>query len=250
MSRFAYVVRPNDPCVFVEIYLPKKAELQGILYETLTQGFKKQVITDHFSKSDDNQKKEILEMLGKGWTSFPSVYPNEEEIKSFPRLFYGYSTYEVDGVFLTASEEKPKTDDDDAWYITVEERTQVIRLIFQYEVSDRPLSEIDFIKAALRDPFSEMGAFKQNHPYLKERIDHFRDAKDIDIDLALSKLEEWIKYVGLFLFGYLLFNICLKIASLSTTDDDQRDARTIKQDEIWVSSFWNMNMNVVKWIKL
>jgi len=60
----------------------------------------------------------------------------------------------------------------------------------------------------------------------------------------------WKNYAGLFLFGYLLFNICTKIASFSTSDDDQRDPETIKQDEIWVSSFWNMNMNVVKWIKL
>ena len=249
MSQFAYVIQPTDPCIFVEIYLPKKAELQGSLYETLTQGFKKQVVMDHFLNPDEAQKKAILKMLGKGWTSFPTGYPNQDEITAFPRLFFGYSTYEVDGVFLAQNPAKPEMDDDDKWYSIAEERTQIIRLVFRYDVSDRPLAEIDFIKAALHDPFSEIGPFQENHPYVKEQIEHFKKL-DIDIDGTLAKLDKWISYVGLFLFGYLLFNVCHRIESLNVSDDEQLDSEDIKQDEIWVSSFWNLNMNIIKWTKI
>jgi len=250
MSHFAYAVRPNEPCIFVEIFLPKKAALQGILYETLTLGFRRQVVIDHFLHADDGKKQAILEMLGEGWTAFPAVYPEEMDIKLFPRLFFGYSTYEVDGVFLKEKEDKPKDDDGDEWYSIVEDRTQLIRLIFKYECFDRPIEEIDFCKAALRDPLSEIGAFQENYPYLKERMAHLKEVKNIDVGSAVSSLDKWNKYVGLFLFGYLLFNICHEIESLSRGEGVQRSSAAIKQDEIWVSSFWSVNMNVVKWLKL
>jgi hypothetical protein len=38
-STFQYQVQPNEPAIQVELYLPKKAALQGVLYETLTEGF-------------------------------------------------------------------------------------------------------------------------------------------------------------------------------------------------------------------
>ncbi len=250
MSHFAYAVRPNEPCIFVEIFLPKKAELQGVLYQTLTQGFRRQVVINHFLDADHGKKQAILEMLGKGWMVFPAGYPEEMDIQSFPRLFFGYSTYEVDGAFLKEKEEKPIDDDDDQWYSIIEERTQLIRLIFKYGCFDRPIEEIDFCKAALRDPLSEIGAFPENYPYLKERMTYLKESKNIDIGSAVSNLDRWNKYVGLFLFGYLLFNICHKIESLSSADGVQRSSAAIKQDEIWVSSFWTVNMNVIKWQKL
>lgn len=249
MSPFAYRVRPNEPCIWVEIFLPKKAELQGILYETLTRGFQRQVVIRHFLDADSGKKQAILEMLGKGWTAFPGVYPEELDLKSFPRLFFGYSTYEVDGVFLKAKADKPQDADDDEWYSIAEDRTQVIRLIFKYDCFDRPIEEIDFCIAALRDPLSEIGTFQDNYPYLKERIIHLKE-RGIDIDAAMSNLTRWNKYVALFLFGYLLFNICHKIESLSSTAGAQRSPAEIQQDEIWVSSFWSVNMNVIKWQKL
>lgn len=249
MSPFAYAVRPNEPCIFVEIFLPKKAELQGILYETLTQGFRRQIVIRHFLNADPGKKQAILEMLGKGWTVFPAVYPTEIEIQAFPRLFFGYSTYEVDGVFLKEEAGKPKDADDDEWYSIVEDRTQLIRLIFKYDCFDRPIEEIDFCKAALRDPLSEIGTFKENYPYLRERMTYLKE-RGIDIDAAISDLTRWNKYVALFLFGYLLFNICLKIESLSSAAGVQQSPAEIQQDEIWVSSFWSVNMNVIKWRKL
>jgi hypothetical protein len=250
MNHFAYGVRANEPCIFVEIFLPKKAELQGILYETLTRGFRRQVVIDHFLNADLEKMQAIVEMLGKGWTVFPAIYPQAVEIRSFPRLFFGYSTYEVDGVFLKEKENKPKDKDGDEWYSIVEDRTQVIRLIFKYECFDRPIEEIDFCKAALRDPLSEIGTFQENYPYLEERMKRLKDLKHIDIAASVLNLDRWNKYVGLFLFGYLLFNICDKIESLCNTEGGQQSPAAIQQDEIWVSSSWSVNMNVIKWSKL
>jgi hypothetical protein len=121
--------------------------------------------------------------------------------------------------------------------------------VFRYDVSNHSLPEIDLIKAALHTPFSEIEEFKQNHPYVKERREYFRETWDIDSDFVLAKLNEWISYVGLFLFGYLMFNVCRQVESLSKSGDEQMDANDLKQDEIWVSSLWNLNMNVIKWTK-
>lgn len=242
MNHLPYLVRPNEPCIFTEIYLPKKAELQGILYETLTEGFKRQTVIDHFLKANKVKKQRILEMLSKGWTVFPSAYPSQKDIRAFPRLFFGYSTYEVNGVFLKEREDKQYLDDSDDNYEIIEELTQVIRLIFKYRCFDRPFTEIDFCKASLRDPFSEIGTFKDNYPYLRDRLTP-------EIERALTELDEWIKYVGLFVFGYVLFVICDKIVRLSKENAVQRKPSSIKQDEIWVSSLWNMNVNVVEWIR-
>ncbi len=39
MNSIGYAFNPSEHGIFVEIYLPKKAEFQGTLYQALTEGF-------------------------------------------------------------------------------------------------------------------------------------------------------------------------------------------------------------------
>jgi hypothetical protein len=239
MDRYSYSVQPHEPSLFTEIFLPKKAEFQGPLYQTLTAGFRLQHVREHFLEAGNSKRGRIREFLSKGWTVFKPDYTNDE-IRAFRRLFFGYSMYEVDGVFLKEKEPKPFPDDRDENYSIDEERTQVIRIIFKYPCSGKPLTVIDFCKAALRDPLSEIGSFGENYPYLRDRLDP-------EVVAALSDLDNWIRYVGLFLFGYLVFEICNKIVNCDEVKYGQRRPTDIQKDELWVVSLWNLNVNVVEW---
>ena len=43
-----YRLNPSEAGVHVELYLPKKAQYQGILYTTLTEGFDPAAVRRHF----------------------------------------------------------------------------------------------------------------------------------------------------------------------------------------------------------
>ncbi len=239
MDSYAYRVKAAEPCIQTEIFLAKRAELQGALYQTLTAGFRLGHLRDHFLQADDAKKKRIRAFLSRGWTFHRPEY-TAEEIAEFPRLFYGYSLYEVDGVFLKDRSPAPHEGDHDENYEIEEERAQVIRIIFRYDCADRSAKVIDFLKASLRDPLSEIGGLADNYPELRPRI-------DAEVAAELQALDRWVRYAGLFVFGYLVFEICDTILRSDVVRYGQRDFAEIRQDEIWVSSLWNLNMNVVQW---
>ena len=239
MEPYPYRVRPAEPGILTEIFLAKRAELQGALYQTLTSGLRVSHLRDHFRGADPAKRERIRKFLKKGWTFQRPEY-TDEEIEAFPRLFFGYSLYEVDGVFLKDRTPAPHADDLDANYVIEEERSQVIRIIFRYDCADRSPKVIDFLKAGLRDPLSEMGSLADNYTELRPQI-------DAEVAEELAKLDRWIRYAGLFLFGYLVFEICDTIQGVDVMRYGQRDFSVIRQDEIWVTSLWNLNMNVVQW---
>src|ERR1051325_4316037 len=112
--KLPYQFFPSEPSVFMEIYLPKKANFQGTLYETLTQGFNLAILKAHFSDPDKQIK--IKNLLDRYYSI--SQY-NQQIIDDFLPVFFGYSMYEVDGVFY--SDKKG----------IIEERVQAIRIIFK-----------------------------------------------------------------------------------------------------------------------
>ncbi len=83
MTCFAHAVGPNEPCIFVEIFVPVQSEPQRIFYETLNPGFRRLAVINHFFDADHGEKEAILEMLGRRWTVFSLGYPEEADIKSF-----------------------------------------------------------------------------------------------------------------------------------------------------------------------
>src|SRR5690349_15278054 len=156
-----YEIQPNEPSIFAEFYLPKKANLQGILYEVLTRGCRLIDVKNYFrelKKPEDKDRMDRVRKLARpGWTVLQKDL-SAKEIDEFPRIFFGYSMYEVDGVFL--KEIAKHEGDPDENYAFTEERTQVIRLIFKYPCATASMEIINFAKAILRDPLSEIGEFE------------------------------------------------------------------------------------------
>lgn len=64
---------------------------------------------------------------------------------------------------------------------------------------------------------------------------------------VVDYLGKWANYVGLFLFGFIVYEICEQITRLCSLGKMQwNDA----EDEIWVTSFWNLVINPIKLIEI
>lgn len=248
-SVLQYQVHSNEPSIYVEVYLPKKARLQGVLYNTLTAGFSVETVRDYFRDLDrpgNEEKKEMVRRVSSpGWTVLREDL-TPDEIEKFPRLFFGYSMYEVEGVFLKQVKNGPVEDDD--CFERVEEVTQVIRMIFKYSCANEKHDTIDYIKAAMRDPLSEIGTIDENYfdqGWIKNM--------NTEVRSALQPFYQWVRYVGWFLYGFLLYNVCEGIVELckQAPSAEHKDAGTPakeppeQQDQIWVTSLWNLNVNVI-----
>lgn len=220
MDKKSYKFLPSEPGLLVEMYLPKKSAFQGTLFDTLEKGFVLQEVKSHF-RIHEAKIKQLLEHYGE----IPDY--TESQIQSFPELFYGYSSYEVDGVFLN---EKSTLD---------EERTQVIRFMFKLDWSSvigdsQDSANIRKIKATVVRYLESgpAGGEIMTNPSLSEGE-----------GAAIRKVEAWVGYVGLFMFGYVVFSICEKIVSMC---QDGKITWDDAEDDIWVTSFWNLRINVVR----
>lgn len=205
-----YQFQPYEPGVFVEVYLPKKALYQGTLYNALTEAFDFERVKEHFRDPD---KRDHIYKLLERYTETKDIETRLDRLNQF---YWGYSMYEVDGVFFEKG-------------VINEERTQVIRIIFLPDLQEiqslAPSVEYGslrrFVKRALKADSDERQLLRNTHP---EIIDY---------------INNWIGDVGLFLFGYVIFHLCSRIKELNEA------ARGDLEKEIWVSSFWALEINRV-----
>lgn len=211
-----YEFNPSEHGIFVEVYLPKKAEFQGTLYQALTEGFDIEKVRLHF-----REKRDRIDAFLKGH------YSCEGRIEQMQQVFYGYSMYEVDGVYYDAKSRK-----------TLEERNQVIRIMFKPDLEQArvaiPLEELARVTKQFLRHAGSVQSFRQAHPEV------FRDKPDekaFDADVFLRYLDSWKYDVALFVLGYVIFEICERIQELGVVKG--KDA----EQEILVTSFWNLTVN-------
>lgn len=209
-----YRFRPFEPAIFVELYLPKRARYQGTLYETLTDGFDFRTVREHFSNPERQRRIQLL----------LTEYTESRDLsimQSIDQFFWGYSMYEVDGVFFSSTQG------------SLEERTQVVRMMFFPDlvkagglVSEKIVSETGTIRRLV--------ARILKHPPPSEKESLASEYPDL-----VKYLKAWIAAVGIFIFGYLVFNLCERIRDLGDTGDVNLE------EEIWVTSLWNLEVNKV-----
>ncbi len=202
-----YVLQRGIPAVFVEIYLPKKAAFQGALFAALTEGRDPGVLRRHL----DAHAAAIRNKLQGDWPAAarrldPGLV--DELAGNIGALYGGYSVYEVDGVYFAANRAEP-----------VEERTQVIRILFQYtpgaSCDEATLREV---KRYLRAPANRLADFGVR---VKRALPELR------------RVERWRAQIGVFLIGFLLHRVEQAIEGHPE----------LRQDEIWVASSWNAVVN-------
>jgi hypothetical protein len=237
----------SEAGIFVELYLPKKAKFQGVLYRTLTEGFNFDLVKEHFLGEKETQIKRVLKDHSQ-WRDYSS-----ESIKEMVPFYWGYSLYEVDGVFYSKLTSGNKV------RAIAEERTQVIRIMFLPDLDalakklkpntleHRDL--LDVVKRYLRISGHRRGQYGANavDRSLIERLEERNDPiiveniRNGNIHVILDSIERWFDDVGLFLFGYVIFEICAELKKLG-------DANEVDyEEEIWLTSFWNLNVNRVSY---
>jgi|SRR5882724_1970257 len=236
----------SEPGIFVELYLPKRAEYQSVLYETLTHGFNLTDVQTHLREKGDEIKRVLQHH--EQWRSY-----SEENIRQLNPFYQGYSMYEVDGVFLTDVKGGTRP-------VFQQERTQVIRIMFlpdldalRKELAENKIDHkqmLDIVKEFLRISGHRRGKYGENIVYpdlitrmtAKDDPEMKKNEKNGNLRAILDYTEKWFDDVGLFLFGYVVFKIC---EGLKVIRQDTADAPIEKV--IWLTSFWNLNVNRVSY---
>lgn len=180
----------------------------------------------------------------------PSEYPTIEEAQKrmlmYKSRFRGWSMYEVDGVFM-----KDRTQEDELFNRPVQfydERTQVIRLIFQAESSIENEAKIsgcyDVLEAIMRWTMAEHMRLDHVLPWSKNEKNRFfrlhgawpkhkRSFVNKNYEPITKEFKRWIDDVGLFIFAFLVRNFAEGVREIGH-----------KEDEIWVVNWFNVNLNV------
>lgn len=243
-----------EPGILIEIYLPKRVRFQGVLFDTLKEGLDANKVLEHF---DNIRKNETLRNDINSILEFykPLMKSLEEEALDgniFKDVFKGYSMYEVDGVFFDVKEKKE-----------YEERTQIIKFFFVPNIkklSDKYmiLSDEDCSNGVknISKIISYTRKFISNYPLYQLELDelYFENKKENEVYRKLimdilgmrvepdemelnfiQELKEWIRYTGLFMFGYLAYNILIQIEEYGDKHDPEK--------ELWITSNFNFQVN-------
>lgn len=223
---------PAEPVTMFEIFLPKRMEYQSKLYEALQGGLQLENVRAFLRGADrEDEQRRIKALIPESVTAKYT----DLRIQNLQQVYFGFSLYEVDGVFVT--------DPRDPATHRMQERTQVVRLFFKpdaiYESIRTNPSLIDPDRNALLD---EVRQFQRTatawnrddavSTYLQQR--NIADESGT-LRLGLHAIEEWHADILLFVFGYVVGKITEELA--------------IDESEIWVTSHHGMVVNVVRRIE-
>ena len=212
-----YRFYPSEPVLQTEVYLPKKCHFQSRLYTILQNGLDLKTLKAHFL---DETKRQKINHLLENYFSIRD-YPTEL-INDMRQVYYGCSIGEVDGIYYN-----PETGIDD-------ERSQVIRLIFRPDLSD----------LFKRYPGNEKYIIDTSRSILGYRFGHELMLTNDELDKIQQDVRvhiiSWIQTVGLFIFGFFIYELCEEItqrcnAGLMSWDKAEK--------EIWITSMITCNLN-------
>jgi hypothetical protein len=208
----------DRPGLFLEIYLPKKAQYQPLLFRVLNEGFDVATIRAHFRSAKANDIRRFLHRKQE-LRDFTAA-----AIRNFQSVFSGYSLYEVDGTFKG----------------NVQERTQVIRVIF--------VPPVEQLARGLKiSPPRQLFYAGQFLRFWAHDVADYFEFRSRTVPLApreeklVRRLSQWLYYVALFANGYLLYEIGAGIRQLHRSGVIRQLER-----ELWVTSFRDFALNQMK----
>ena len=244
-----YVFTRGQRGIFAEVYFPKKVAYQPEIFRALKNGLKEADVKNYLRTNlfaIRSEMKDYLQIFDPSqyrrhrWIENPEVSPlqAEKRINRYKSPFYGWSMYEVDGTFRG---NRGKLYD---------ERTQIVRLIFRLEHRSKRQAKAekcyDVFEAMVRWILAEQGRLDHVFPWNESERKRFLELHGIwsahKLDFVERNYEQiarvvkkWIDDIALFIFGYLIRKFWVEISK-----------QGYKEDEIWVASFFNVNLNIVK----
>ncbi len=243
-----YVYHRGQRGIFAEIYFPRRIAAQGTIFTALEGGYKEEVVKTYLKDNID----ELLEELRDYWQIFdPNQYTNKrkksvqlspkeafDRIDMYKSPFSGWSNYAVDGVFFNSRGEP------------IEESTQVIRIMFRlnssYELQAENTKCQDVLRAMLfwtitrqaliheRTPWdrtSRARFLRQYPPWTKYK----KDFVEQYFEPVAKEATKWMDDCRLFVFGYLVRQFSERLLAVGRPEE-----------EIWVASFFNLTISIMK----
>lgn len=241
MPTLSYQLMPLESGVFAELYLPKKAHYQGLLYETLTNGLDVEQVRRHL-RSKRKHIQNYLKGASQYWeiagrnSPGPEQFLTESYIRRFPDLLHGYTMYEVDGVFRSLHSNQ-----------VYEERTQIIRLMFITDL-DQQFATLDFVNDGNREAATLLARSYlrsphwDRHRFLEDQR-LFAATQELTTEQAAAIIDltaEWARFIAVFLFGYVVHDICEGLRKLNQKE------KVAPEEEIWITFFWNLIINRIR----
>jgi hypothetical protein len=214
----SYVARTSENGVQTEIYLPKKWYFQHFVYDTLKNGLN----LDHVRKNLIENIEDVSELM-KDFAIRPIADGlTESRIGRMKPSFWGYSVYEVDRVFCASVKAGPMAE---------VERIQVLRVMFRTDMEDiqKALETVGMAAPSQKIKTVIYDLYRSNTKELESL------PGKTEASVIRQYLEDWLWDIRLFLFGYVIREICEEIGRLG---------ESIKPaDEIWAVSFWDTKIS-------
>ena len=248
-----YYFGRSEQSLFCEIYFPKKVAHQGAIFKALEDGYNAEIVKkylhDHVALLLEEFKTYPALLDPKDYTKISRVKTSVSEEQAKKRInmyespFKGWSIYTVDGVWFN---EDKKSED---YGKPAEETTQIVRVMFRFQSSFEEIANEanceDVLRNILFTTIAKQGRLydykiwgseekrwflKDHPPWPKGKRDFI---KRYYTPIA-KEINKWIDDRALFVFGYLVRKFAQNVL-----------IRDLYEKEIWVTSLFGQNLNVV-----
>ena len=249
-----YLYTLRHPGVFAEFYFPKRVDYQAEIVTALKQGVNEKEVKRYLLEFASEFPKELAaypyvldpQRYEGRKTETVTLSDVKKRIEMYKNPFFGWSTHDVAGAFLNIKiDKKTKRETRELQ----DELTQIVRIIFRFE------SELEFAKKKSYERIvqSVTSWLLMNYyhrvalpPYGEAEIQRFIDEHTPFSEQELSYIKanypaiateilNWFDDCVLFTFGYLARRFWMQVAEAGR-----------REDEIWITSFFNLGINVLR----
>lgn len=249
-----YLYTLRHPGLFAEFYFPKRVVYQSEIIEALKDGV------------DESKVKKYLLLYAREFSKELATYPYvldpqryagrktetistadiKKRIEMYKNPFFGWSTYDVEGSFLNIKIDKQTQREVRELQ---DELTQIIRVIFRFESElgiakkkgyERVVQSItswllmNYYHRVALPPYgdAEIQRFIDEHaPFREQELVYIKE----NYPTIATEILKWFDDCVIFTFGYLARRFWKKVAETGK-----------REDEIWVTSFFNLGINVLR----
>ncbi len=242
-----YLYTLRQPGLFAEFYFPKRIVYQSEIIEALKDGVEELKVKKYLLLYARELLKELAaypyvldpqRYKGRRTETVSVADIRKRIIEMYKNPFFGWSSYSVEGAFLNT--EKKELQD---------ELTQIVRVIFRFESEleiarkegyERIVQGItswllmNYYHRVALPPSSdtERERFVAEHTPLTEQELAYVKA---NYPAIATEVLKWFDDCVLFTFGYLARRFWRRVAKVGR-----------REDEIWVTSFFNAGINVLR----
>lgn len=215
-----YRFSPAVVALSVDILLPKKPHLQRCFDEQLDLGFNLSKVKTYLLDSQNYDA--IQEIL----TDYPGLRDYDRDfVEAIPDIYWGRSESSLFGYFRDGATEKIDS-----------ESVTLINIIFMPD-SDHIIKTSGIDRGSYSSiAFELFNSGFGNETYIESHYSEKQTSK------AASELAKWMRCVGLFVYGYLIFRVLMESTIRHADGRLQLDEL---EKEIWVTSSGTMTIGRV-----